>query len=108
MGGRILTLVVLVCAACTVGAAGEQEKPAEGAICVRYRTETRYRNYGYDHIVHVTNGCQKPASCTVSTDVAPAAIAVTLDPGDRKEVVTFRGSPSRTFTARVICREESR
>lgn len=74
--------------------------------CIQVHASAPYGNAGYDHIVTVANGCEKAAACLVSTDVNPDAIAVDLAPGDEKSVLTFRGSPARTFRAHVSCRLE--
>jgi hypothetical protein len=74
--------------------------------CIRVQASAPYGNAGYDHIVTLDNGCDKPAACLVSTDVNPDAIAVDLAPGETKSVLTFRGSPARTFRAHVSCRLE--
>lgn len=82
------------------------EEPAVTVACVRAWPEARYRNYGYDHIVHLYNGCSAAARCRVSTDVAPAPIDVALAVGEKREVVTFRGSPSSQFAFQVSCELE--
>ena len=71
--------------------------------CVQAWTEARYRNYGYDHYVHIYNGCTAFATCRVSTNVAPKPIKVRVKPGRIEEVLTFRGSPSQEFVPRVHC-----
>ena len=71
--------------------------------CATYRTEARYRPYGYDHIVILHNGCDRRVSCEVSTNANPRPVTVTVEAGRDREVVTFLGSPSREFTANVRC-----
>ena len=71
--------------------------------CVAARSEARYRNYGYDHVVILQSACQKAASCEVSTNVNPEVQLVSVAPGERLELLTFRGSPARDFAARVHC-----
>jgi hypothetical protein len=61
-----------------------------------------YRS-GYDHIVHLANHCDKSATCSVSTDVNPERIVVTVGPKEAVDVLTFRGSPARVFVAKVTC-----
>lgn len=80
--------------------AGKPDTPA----CVKWHTEVRYANYGYDHWVVIHNGCQRDAACAVTTDVNPRAIHVGVPVDGTREVLTFRGSPARQFTARVRCR----
>lgn len=61
------------------------------------------RAYGYDHIVHVQNGCLKDASCSVATDVNPDAVIVKVAKSTEVETVTWLGSPAREFTPKVKC-----
>ena len=82
------------------------EEPRVTVACVRAWPEARYRNYGYDHIVHLHNACSSAAHCEVTTDVAPDPIQVRLAVDEKREVVTFRGSPSRQFTFHVSCELE--
>lgn len=74
--------------------------------CIQVRASAPYGNAGYDHIVTLDNGCEKPAACLVSTDVNPDVVTVSLAPGEAKSVLTFRGSPARTFRAHVSCKLE--
>jgi hypothetical protein len=71
--------------------------------CVKHRTEARYRNLGYDHLVHVQNGCDERVVCRVSTSVNSEPVEVGLSPGEEREVLTWRGSPAREFTTRIAC-----
>ncbi len=82
-------------------------EPATPA-CVVVSTEARFAGLAYNHIVHIANGCSVPVSCTVATDVNPEPETVTVAAGARVEVVTFMGSPVRTFTAAVQCAPSSR
>jgi hypothetical protein len=79
--------------------------PAAGASapCVTVTTEAIYRNYGYDHIVHLSSGCAGTVTCVVTTDVSPEPQRVTLEPKGHADVLTFRGSPARAFTAHADC-----
>jgi hypothetical protein len=77
------------------------EPPLE--VCVGVWTEARYVGFGYNHIVHVANGCNAAASCTVTTNVNPEPQTVAVPPGSRTDVVTFVGSPASTFAAKVEC-----
>lgn len=72
--------------------------------CVQVRAEARYSGYGYDHLVHLHNGCKKPQRCEVSTDVNPSAQVVTVPVGESTTVVTFRSSPARAFEPKVDCK----
>jgi hypothetical protein len=91
-----LALALLALAAGTAA----QTKPA----CVRTWSEARARAVGYDHVVGIENLCDKPAHCTISTDVAPDPIEATVDPKKSVELTTFRSSPAREFKAKIDCR----
>jgi hypothetical protein len=75
--------------------------------CVEFWPEARYRNYGYDHLVHLWNRCSVRATCDVASDVNPTPTRVELRPREAIEVLTFRGSPAREFTPKVQCRAGS-
>lgn len=95
----MLTLgaLVFVLAAADAGAAS---MPA----CIHVTTDSRYVPYGYNHVVIVRNGCSKPASCSVATDVAPQPQAVEVPASATVEVTTFMGSPQQGFVAKVSCK----
>jgi hypothetical protein len=84
-------------------AGSAEPAPTDTPACVKQRTEARYRNLGYDHLVHLRNGCDARVACRVSTNVNPEPAELTLSPGEERELVTWRGSPAREFTARVSC-----
>ena len=71
--------------------------------CIDYEGIARYRAYGYDHVVRVTNGCEKRARCQVWTSVTPEKHRVDLRPDETEEVLTRTGSPAREFTPHVSC-----
>ncbi|MDF3065004.1 MAG: hypothetical protein K0R38_605 [Polyangiaceae bacterium] len=77
---------------------------AEAPACVEVAAEARLGAVGYDHIVALVNTCRKNARCVVATDVNPEAVTVNVARNSQVEVVTFRGSPARTFIPRVTCR----
>jgi hypothetical protein len=72
--------------------------------CVKWRGEARSNGYGYKHVVVIDNGCKKPATCTVSTDVNPTPQTVTVAPQSTEEVVTFFDSPASAFVPNVTCK----
>ncbi len=72
--------------------------------CIGVGTEARYVPYGYNHIVRLTNGCSKAATCSVSTDVNPQATSVDVAASSAVDVLTFTASPAQTFHARVTCK----
>jgi hypothetical protein len=76
---------------------------AKELSCVGVSSQALYRNYGYDHVVHLVNRCNDDAVCEVSTDVNPEPSHATVPAKGEVDVLTFRGSPARTFTPRVKC-----
>lgn len=103
--GILIFILVAACAAEPRRSASGRsaEKPL---LCVQVWPEARYRNYAYDHIVHLGNSCDAAVVCDVATNVNPTPIRVQLAAAERREVLTFRGSPSREFVPRVRCRLE--
>lgn len=72
--------------------------------CIDYRAEARYSGVGYDHLVHISNQCDRAATCDVSTNVNPDKVRVVVASKASETVLTWRGSPAREFTAAVSCR----
>lgn len=73
--------------------------------CVDVSKQVFYRAFGYDHIVNVDNHCKFSVDCTIWTNVNPKKTRVKVADGESAEVLTFRGSPARTFTPYAECRE---
>ena len=73
--------------------------------CVTVDAMPRWGASGYDHWVRIRNGCEHAVRCSVRTNVNPDATQVTVAAGATEEVLTWRGSPARTFTPRVSCAE---
>jgi hypothetical protein len=112
MAARLAGLVVLLVSSAAVRASGgapavprvaDADELTTSMACVEAWGEVRYRS-GYDHIVHVRNGCEKPVLCAVSTNVNPDPQKVTVPPKEEIEVLTFRGSPAREFVPKVDCK----
>lgn len=88
--------------------AGDKEKPPPVAQnpneCAVVKAAARYVGLGYTHAIVLKNGCQRPVECTVWTDVDPEPkTALSARPGEERELVTRRGSPSREVTAFKQC-----
>ncbi len=81
------------------GPVANENKPE----CVQVRAEVRQGSIGYDHVVHLNNGCEQTYECTVKTDANPEPMTVAVPPHLEVEVVTTRGSASRTFAPVVDC-----
>lgn len=71
--------------------------------CVEARGEARMQAYGFDHVVSIRNGCDRPVRCRVSTDVNPNPTSLDVLPGQMRETVTWRGSPASVFAPRADC-----
>lgn len=80
-----------------------QEPAPPTPACIHTSTTARFRGYGYDHVVRIENTCAKAASCEVSTNSAPKPVHADVPAGGESEIVAFRGSPAREFTANVNC-----
>lgn len=88
----------------SVATEGDTKRAATSLACVEAWGESRYRNLGYDHIVHVRNLCEKAVLCAVSTNVNPTPENVTVPSKEEVEVLTFRGSPAKSFVPKVDCK----
>lgn len=106
LSSRLLSLALL--AFSTVPVVAPTRADAAGSdtsvACVEAWGQARYGNAGYDHIVHVKNGCQKSVLCRVWTNVNPDPAEITVPSEEEREVLTFRGSLAREFVPHVECR----
>lgn len=98
----VLLTVALGGAGMDRAAAGDDVGPP--VTCVSWKAEAKFVGVAYNHLVHLHNRCDHGASCEVSTDVNPEAQTVLMGKGEKKTVLTFRGSPAREFKATVVCR----
>ena len=80
-----------------------QPAPSLTPACIQVWPEARYRNYGYDHIVHIGNACTVLAICAISSDVTPNPVRIEIKPGESLEVLIARGSTASQFTPRAEC-----
>ncbi|MET0282874.1 MAG: hypothetical protein ABW352_00330 [Polyangiales bacterium] len=72
--------------------------------CAKAEPHAQWVGIGYTHSVTLRNGCERPVSCTVWTDVDPEPKqTVQARPAESVEVVTRRGSPARELTAFKNC-----
>jgi hypothetical protein len=98
---KLLRAVPVVLALGALASPAAAERPE---VCIKWWPEVVAAMPGYNHIVVIQNLCEQHASCSVSTDVAPDPIPASLGGKQRTELVTFRGSPSRVFKAKVDCK----
>lgn len=104
------TALVLAASAIGYGASARAEGPGEGKKgdalpkCIVVTPQALPRGYGYDHIVEITNGCDKPAVCSVKTNVITDPIERSVSVGQTERVLTLRGSPSGAFSPDVTCK----
>jgi hypothetical protein len=106
---RCVLLAAATCITCgashaSLSAASNDPEVEQDPSCVAFWPEIRYRNYGYDHVVHLANRCGVRAFCSVATDVNPTAVQVRVPPRQQTEVLTFRGAAARQFVPLVECR----
>lgn len=94
-------LFMLALTASTRAADGGAPRPLPA--CVQVATQSRYIPFGYNHVVVITNGCSRPASCIVSTDVNPTPQTAAVASGATVEVLTYMAANAQTFTALVSC-----
>lgn len=111
IAGGLGVLLLVAAAGASSSVANAQSAPDAGApsppsipACVAVGTDARYVPYGYNHVVVLRNGCSKPVTCNVSTDVNPQSTAVDVASGATVEVLTFTASPAQTFVAHVTCK----
>jgi hypothetical protein len=72
--------------------------------CVDASAQARMQAFGYDHVVTIRNGCDRPVHCTVTTSVNPTPSELDVPPGQTRDTLAWRGSPASTFVAHVDCR----
>ena len=86
--------------------AGKPAAPAKGpGVCTQVTAGTRMEPFGFTHVVTLRNGCDKPVTCEVWTDVDPTPRqVVNAAPGESVDVVTRIGSPASAFSAFKECR----
>lgn len=104
---RRAALVVLAVAA-LAGLAHAQQPPGarvagDRPACVDVAFAALYRGVAYNHVVTIHNTCGQPARCTVTTDVNPSPMSVSVAAGATAQVATFIGSPARVFVPTVAC-----
>jgi hypothetical protein len=100
---RLLSLVMLAaCAVALVSLSSGSVAEAQSS-CLRSWPEARFGAMAYNHIVHINNACTQDADCDVSTDVNPEVQKVTVASHSEVQVMTFLGSPARTFKPNVRC-----
>jgi hypothetical protein len=81
-----------------------ESEPRRGPeACVKWMKSVTFRNYGYDHWVHLVSRCNHRVRCSLRTDVNPGPIVVDLEPKEERSVLTFLGSPASVFEAQVSC-----
>ena len=100
----IVATLVLGCVGSPLEPTQTAPMPNPQPTCIEYRAEARYSGVGYDHLVHISNQCDRAAACDVSTNVNPDKMHVVLASKSTQTLLTWRGSPAREFKATVSCR----
>lgn len=113
MGLRYVLVALVSCllytsALTSSASADDSEAPTKKSNdvskCVKVRTEALYIPYGYDHHVHLTNGCDKAVRCEVTTNSNAEPTTATVAAGQHQDILMFRGSPASAVTANVKCK----
>jgi hypothetical protein len=99
----VLAAMLAVLVLATETRAADAGAAAPLPACVLVASQSRYIPFGYNHFVTLTNGCSKPATCVVSTDVNPSPQNVAVAAGASVEVLTYMAAASSTFIASVSC-----
>jgi hypothetical protein len=103
LGGLLLaTLSALATGGSHAQSGNERSKPTSDK-CVSVREEAIYGAYGYDHHVHLHNGCDKPMKCKITSSANPAGVEQALIADEKRDVMLFRGSPASEVSASVQC-----
>ncbi|HKQ68807.1 MAG TPA: hypothetical protein VJT73_05680 [Polyangiaceae bacterium] len=85
-----------------VASDGRGDAPPPTEACAEVSAEAHY-DVGYNHWIRIVNACTTHLSCDAWTDVNPERQNVQLEPGQRADVLTFRGSPASVFYPVVVC-----
>ena len=101
---RHFLLALLALGGTDLAAAQYDDPNAPKKECHEVRGEARYRALGYNHVVIVTNRCDKTISCEVWTSVDPTPRqSVEVPANSSVEVTTRLGSPAASFSAYAEC-----
>lgn len=83
-----------------------QPKGGAAKQCTKHHTETPYRNYGYDHIVVISNTCEHVEHCVIEASSVDGKQEVDVPANGERSVTVRIGSPAREFTAKVSCEKK--
>lgn len=102
---RCFFVVLLASAGSLLAAAQGDDPNAAKKDCYEVRGEARYRALGYNHVVIVTNLCDKALSCQVWTNVDPSPRqSLQVAAKVSAEITTRLGSPAASFSAYAECK----
>ena len=111
MAKRVARVSALACSwlFVVVSAAADAEPAANDRAdelgCAKVSAEARNYGYGYNHVVTLSNQCQRAVSCEVWTDVDPTPhLKLEAKAGQSASVVSRVGSPSRAVQAGKSCK----
>jgi len=87
------------------GSAAAQAPSQDVGECASVSASARFIGDGYRHIVTLTNGCQRPVSCEVWTNVDPSPhYTLQANPGKSADVIVRNSSPATGVQAGKICK----
>jgi hypothetical protein len=78
-------------------------EPSKKVCVVSHSKEVRYRPFGYDHIVHISNGCDVTVACRIRASSRSGEMQVDVPAHKRVSVTVKTGSPAREFSVAVYC-----
>lgn len=82
-----------------------QSRPIAGSrpACVAASAQPVFNGTGYNHLVTVSNQCAATVACSVTTNVNPTPVELSVGAGQSRTVNTFFNSPVFGFNATVEC-----
>lgn len=96
-------VAVLVCGSAPALAQDSGAAETTNTTCHSVSGEARYLAYGYNHVVTVTNTCDRPLRCLVWTNVDADKKELVVAPKSTGESVVRVGSPAQAFAAQGVC-----
>lgn len=101
----VLTSSVLFVVASAAAEPSANDRAGNELDCARVTAEARNYGYGYNHVLTLSNQCQRAVSCEVWTNVDPTPhLKLDAKPGQSASIIARVGSPSRNVQAGKSCK----